>query len=722
MNFVELKNNLTETQMKIIKDTEGFIRIIAGAGTGKTNTLTYRYLYLIDSIGIEPSEILVMTYTNKAKDEMLSRIKMLSKNPINNHNIATIHSFCANFLKQNIFALHFHPNFILNDEEDLTERLKQIRKELSNKNKNLTEKIKLSDMKNSLYLFKKNNTSYYINYLTNADTSLDDYEFEKNEEFIKELLKYQKINQNLYFDDLIFFTIHILKTNDTIREKTQKQYSYIFVDEFQDTTESQFEILKILSQFHKNLFVVGDPDQSIYSFNNASVKIFLDFDKNFENVKTYYVQENFRSNKEIIDVANALIQNNTQRLDTKLIATKPYINYKPTVYTLPNLQKENNKVIELIRSLIDKFKCNYNDIAILYRANKVSKNIEPDFIKNKIPYRILRGTSFFQRIEIKLLISYMNLAIHEDDTSFLYIVKNNPFGVGNKKLELLKNYSVSNNITLYKALKQLNATPTFNNEKLNKFIKFIYALESLIDNPNTAIKDAIYFAYEKSGYKNKLEDINDEDRITNVQAFISLGNDTDEENHSKENEDKVDIKTFLQRLLSYQEYYNETKNKNSVNLCTSHSAKGLEFEHVIVYNFIDSYYPSSHSFTQEQLEEERRLFYVTITRAKKTIDFTLNSNIPINEINYEISPYASEIYEYVNFVPKINLLFQISNNKISESDENNFDEGDVVYNEIFGYGTVLFKYSDNSIVQFANTSTPRRVKNSKLIKRSAENE
>ena len=178
----------------------------------------------------------------------------------------------------------------------------------------------------------------------------------------------------------------------------------------------------------------------------------------------------------------------------------------------------------------------------------------------------------------------------------------------------------------------------------------------------------------------------------------------------------------MQRLLSYQEYYNETKNKNSVNLCTSHSAKGLEFEHVIVYNFIDSYYPSSHSFTQEQLEEERRLFYVTITRAKKTIDFTLNSNIPINEINYEISPYASEIYEYVNFVPKINLLFQISNNKISESDENNFDEGDVVYNEIFGYGTVLFKYSDNSIVQFANTSTPRRVKNSKLIKRSAENE
>lgn len=726
MNFNDLICNLTKSQNEIIKDTEGYIRVVAGPGTGKTNTLTLRYIFLIKELGVDPNNILLLTFTNKAKEEMLNRVREYLGSDFYSRNICTIHSFCANFLKQNIFSLHFEENYKIMDETDYFNKLREIRKEL--KIDKAETKIRLSDIRTDIHAYKKQNVNEFISYLSNDSVKLDNSKFD-GKEYIFEFLKFQKISHYLTFNDLLLFTLYILNNKKEIRLKTQQQFEYLFVDEFQDTNVIQFEILSILSEYHKNLFVVGDIDQAIYGFNDANVDIFINFDKKFENVKTHFMKENFRSHLEIVNVANSLISHNKNRIKTEIVPTKDYFNYAPKVFTFKKEEDENEMIVKLINDLVKNYNAKYSSIAILYRANKVSSSIEPFLIRNKIPYRVLGGTSFYQRVEIKLLLSYLNLALYEDDISFDYIRKNMPFGVGDKSLEKIKVYSSFNKLSLYASLKQLSTTKGFNTTKITKFIDFIEKLKENIsilnsefgnDKTNSYIKDIIYFVYTKSNYKSKLEDINDTERIANVQTFIDICEDIDKNNKYIE-EYNTSLKDFVDNISSYQEYYESHQNKNTVKLMTSHYSKGSEYDHIIIAKFTSAYFPSKLVNTEEGIEEERRLLYVSITRARKTLNFTLTSDYysKIN-VNYDISPFSEEFKDYVEFIPEIKFptdyfAFFDKQNQTKNETIDNFVQNTIVEHKFFGKGIVLSVDKSFCLVKFDDCTTPRQVNISKLV-------
>lgn len=702
MNEEEIFKTLTSEQIQAIRQTEGYIRLIAGAGTGKTDTLARRYIYIKDILGVPPSDILLLTFSNKAAAEMQRRIKYLTRSNNVYPNITTIHSFCAKFLKENIFSLKFNPDFAILSQADEKELLKEIRKSNQRINK---KPLKIKQMEEMVSVYKHTYQDLYINFITQPNIDDIDLQLDKNNMFIKDYLLFQRRQQNLFFDDLILFTIYILKHFDNIKENTAKKFSYIFVDEFQDTSENQYIILQYLSSYHKNLFVVGDPDQCIYTFNGSKVDIILNFDKDFNNTKTLTLTTNFRSSQEIIDTANRLISYNKHRYQKDLVSFKGKSNIKPRFFSFKYKEKEIDKIIDLIREYQEQHNSFLNNIAILYRNNALSKDIEFSLVRNKIPYRILLGTSFYERIEIKILLSYLKVAYLKDDMSLVYLSKRLNINIGPKKIQEIDICAKNNNFSYFDSLVYLaQSSKLFNSDKIKNFINVIYKIKDYLTKEKY-ISKILYFIYTESKYKDELMDINDEDRIENVQYLINVC-----EEYEKENQEPETINDYLNRINLIQEFYNSEEKVDAVTLLTCHTSKGSEYDHVIIYNTNDKIFPSSYATTDEQIEEERRLFFVSLTRARKTLDLTYSDGF-FNGLSKNISPFIYEIQPTLECIPNITpkVVFKPSS-ELTNFNNANFQKGDRVESRTFGLGTVLSIPSREVVlVQFDELPTERKV-------------
>ena len=601
--------SLNEEQRLAATTTEGYVRVVAGPGTGKTKTLTARYCYLVNKLNINPKNILCVTFTNKAAFEMKQRIckeLMLQALPF----VCTFHSFCAQFLRQEYSAIHWIERFLILDRNDTQKIIEEGIKELSLKGSDITVK-KISKQ---IRLFKQD--LLYSSDLINPDSSILYSKFLQEKNDYRKIFYYyiyqQKKNYALDFDDLILQTVFILNKEQRIREKWQNQFKYVLVDEFQDVSKNQYILAEILAYRNKNLFIVGDSDQNIYSFRGSDVNFFLNFDKVHQDCQTIILNKNYRSIPQIIKASSALISNNKKRISYELIPTRDVNNNIEWFHG-----KTDKDEITWIVKKIQELKRNnvkLNDIAIIYRSNIASKFIEEALIKENIAYTILGDISFFQRKEIKDIIAYLRLIQYGDDFSFKRIINFPHRGFGAKKMERVKFYAKKQNLKLLDALIELVQfnSKIFAKDTIN-FVKNIVDLKK--DYASKKISDILEQIYQISKYKEYLAFLEDEERLENLATFSSSVIEFEKE------DTEYSLADFLEKFSLLTNANNEN-DKDKVKLMTAHSAKGLEFPVVFVCFMNEGIFPSRKVKDEDEMEEERRLAYVACTRAKDRLFIT----------------------------------------------------------------------------------------------------
>ncbi len=701
-----LLNGLNEEQRLAVETTEGYVRVVAGAGSGKTRVLTTRYVYIAKMLGVAPSHILSVTFTNKAAKEMKKRIQCYMPDEDGGW-ILTFHGACNKILKEEIHRLHYPSNFLIMDEDDQKSLLRKIYEEngLTLKDHNYKSCL------DAIGAYKGKNG--YVPYFSDptgqtAAPGLSRADEKGTFDFIiKKYLELQRKNYFLDFDDLVFFTLEIFYQFDDAREKWQRQFEYIQVDEFQDVSKPEYTLVEMLSLLNKNLFVVGDPDQTIYTWRGADIRLFLDFDKAFGGVKTVVLGKNYRSTPEILSVGNSLISHNTARIKKELVAVRK--NGLKTVYYHARTRQEE---CEFIAGEIQRLKevgIALGDIAVLYRSNYMSRPVEEAFLKYGIPYTIFSGVEFYQRKEIKDTIAYLRMFEFKDDLSFERIVNVPARGIGKKRMAAITALAVNENISMYEAFKKLADTALFENTGAKKLLKTIE--EGLIraQNPSVDISDLLDFALKKSGYEEYLMLCGDQNRLDNV------------------NELKAAIKDFVDDAgehVTLAEYLSavalisniDAKDKDeSVKLMTVHTAKGLEFPYVFVCALNEGLFPSIKIENKQQMEEERRVAYVAFTRAKDRLylsdsdGFDLQTRgrlmpsrfiFNIDESLIEKSGVMSD--EYVEMAKAYIRASEYNLSHPAVPDFRTYLGGDRVRHPVFGDGTVTSKANGSYVVKFDN--------------------
>lgn len=598
MNLLE---NLNPAQKLSVTETEGPVMVMAGAGSGKTKVLTTRISYIISELGVLPSLILAVTFTNKAASEMKKRIASMLDIETGAMWISTFHSFCARLLRIEIH--HMPPytrNFVIIDEEDSTKIIKEILKECE-----FDEKPK--ELKN-LISKSKNFINFQIKdpHLNNIFTIVN----QKYEEYCKE--------ENLLdFDDLIIKTIELFKKNPSILEKYQKKFNYILVDEFQDTNALQYELMHMLASYYKNLFVVGDDFQSIYSFRGAKIENIRKFQRDYPEHKLILLEENYRSTTQILNLANDIIKKNPNQIKKVMFSNKKE-GKLPVYYRTNSSYDETTFVIQKIQDGIAKGK-KYSDFAIMYRANYVSRNFEDLLVRKQIPYTIYGGLSFFARAEIKDMTAYLRILIHkEDDFSFKRAIGVPKRKIGEAILTKLEAIAIEKGISLYDAIPYYTGKG-IGAENLKEFKKLMDDLTSRLEE--IELKDIIKEILYQFHYDDEIRKDEDtyEDRLLNIKEFQSVLKETEE---AKEGQTHYEMLDSLLSDLALRSENDEVKEDNSVRLTTFHQAKGLEFDTVFMVAMEEFIFPSINIVSNEELEEERRICYVGITRAKNELYLT----------------------------------------------------------------------------------------------------
>lgn len=621
---------LNKSQFDAVKNTDGYVRVIAGAGTGKTRTLTSRYLYITKKKGISPENILCITFTNKAAKEMQNRIeKIVGKRDLKY--VCTFHKLCIQILKEECHRIGYPSDFVILDEEDSDGIINKILKD--NNIKNMTVK----DAKESLKRFKefKNDDGRtYINILLeNEEKELHELYVKAGDNFMKLLAGYmyeQKKCFGLGFEDLLKLTIYTLKTYEDVRLKWQKKFRYIMVDEFQDVNDSQYEICKILSGYHKNLFVVGDPDQTIYSWRGAKVEYINNFDKDFPECMTIMMNKNYRSSGNIMNVANSLISKNKNRIEKSLIPVQNEGNR--VVYIRAENAEEQAQAISQQILLLKSTGVKLTDIAVLYRANYLSHKIEESFIANKISYSIYNGISFYERKEIKDALSYLRMITKRDDMSFLRTINTPNRDFGDEKIRILEEYANNNGCTLYEALKYNIDNEDISNPNVIKYIEIIEKFRRTYHKKT--VSELIDKLLHATGYEDMVKKSCGDDAADNLlQLIYSV---VEYENSIGK---KLDLNEYLENINLYTDIQ-EQKN-NGVKMMTIHSAKGLEFPYVFVCSMNEGDFPNIK--TSENEEEERRLAYVACTRAQKGLYLSSSEEVNFFGMKKEPSRFISDI-------------------------------------------------------------------------------
>ena len=597
---------LNDEQRDAVTSTEGFVRVMAGAGSGKTRALAHRFAYLVNEVGILPANILCVTFTNKAANEMRRRIRSLTGDNDTGF-ISTFHGFCVAVLQEDGYFVQYPKSFLVLDNSDIDSMLKIIYEERGLTLRDMT----FSNARDMIEIEKcKNRPQYYLDVIamdTDALKKKYDEAVSAKDVIFYGYLYQQKKCFGLDYNDLIKFTLYIFSKSDEIRLKWQQRLEYIMIDEFQDIDGLQYELMQALCAYHKNLFIVGDPDQTIYSWRGANVKHILDFDKNFPKVKTIMMMKNYRSTPEIIAAANSLIDKNTVRMKKQLIPT--LAKGERVVYSHAKTTKEEaNSIAERIKKL-SKAGVPYGDITILYRAHYIARTIEEGLMRAEIPYTIYSGVQFFDRMEIKDALSYLRLIAYRDDLSFMRIVNTPKRNIGEKRMRFLKEYAAANGCLLYDALVKSIDEPMFANTQARRFVKLIERFSSIYHTmPASELLSAVL---NESGYEEALRTEGAQDRLDNLaelkQAVYEYETGCGEESRLEDFLSHVALLTNADAAAA----------PNAVKLMTVHTAKGLEFPYVFICGLDEGMFPSKRTSSFEAMEEERRLAFVAMTRAEK---------------------------------------------------------------------------------------------------------
>lgn len=671
-------DSLNKEQLEAVKTTEGPLLVLAGAGSGKTKVLTTRVAYLIDELGISPDSILAITFTNKAAKEMKERvIRMLG--PIGYQiQISTFHSFGLTILKEHYDKLGYEKNFTILDSDDSLTVVKKILKDMNKDPKQYSPKAirnRISSAKNEL--MEPEELSKFSN------NEIDELVVNVYRKYKDKL----KTNNSLDFDDLLMLPITLFRSNPDILKNYQDKFKYVLIDEYQDTNEAQYLLTKMISARYKNICVVGDNDQSIYSFRGSNYKNILNFEKDYKDAKVIMLERNYRSTKQILDVANNVIKKNTLRKD-KNLWTDADGGEKVIYHRAENEKDEAFFVkcqIEELRKTAP-----LSEIAVLYRTNAQSRNMEEALLKDNIPYKVVGSMYFYKRKEIKDLLSYLNVIYNSnDDISLLRVINVPKRGIGTKTLQNLYEKSNLLNQTLYDSI---------DSGKELEFKKIVEDIKSVKDN--MSLTELVTYVLEKSGMKAELENENTleaEVRLENLEEFKSITKNFEEDRGI------VSLEEFLMELSLVADIEEHKNNTDVVTLMTVHSAKGLEFDNVFVIGLEEGIFPHANSIDDfNQLEEERRLCYVAITRARKKLwlvnakrrtIFGMDSMNPVSRFLKEIDNELLISDEKEDtFVPKI-----IKKNMIDVNADYNI--GDKVVHDTFGHGIVVSV--DKSILTIA---------------------
>ena len=599
---------LNDEQRDAVTSTEGFVRVMAGAGSGKTRALAHRFAYLVNEVGILPANILCVTFTNKAANEMRRRIRSLTGDNDTGF-ISTFHGFCVAVLQEDGYFVQYPKSFLVLDNSDIDSMLKIIYEERGLTLRDMT----FSNARDMIEIEKcKNRPQYYLDVIamdTDALKKKYDEAVSAKDVIFYGYLYQQKKCFGLDYNDLIKFTLYIFSKSDEIRLKWQQRLEYIMIDEFQDIDGLQYELMQALCAYHKNLFIVGDPDQTIYTWRGANVKHILDFDKNFPKVKTIMMMKNYRSTPEIIAAANSLIDKNTVRMKKQLIPT--LAKGERVVYSHAKTTKEEaNSIAERIKKL-SKAGVPYGDITILYRAHYIARTIEEGLMRAEIPYTVYSGVQFFDRMEIKDALSYLRLIAYRDDLSFMRIVNTPKRNIGEKRMRFLKEYAAANGCLLYDALVKSIDEPMFANTQARRFVKLIERFSSIYHTmPASELLSAVL---NESGYEEALRTEGAQDRLDNLaelkQAVYEYETGCGEESRLEDFLSHVALLTNADAAAA----------PNAVKLMTVHTAKGLEFPYVFICGLDEGMFPSKRTSSFEAMEEERRLAFVAMTRAEKGV-------------------------------------------------------------------------------------------------------
>lgn len=606
-----LLEGLNDKQYEAVINTDGPCLVIAGAGSGKTKVLTHKIAYLMQEKDIKPWNILAITFTNKAANEMKERVEALVGDDAKDMWIGTFHSICVKILRRFIDRIGFDHSFVIFDTSDQRTLIKECLKDLKIDDKMFTDRIVQFEISNA-----KNDMKEPEEYEAMVK---GDYRREKIASVYNLYQRRLKENNAIDFDDIINYTIKIFKENDDVLDYYTNKFNYILVDEYQDTNKSQFTLIRLLAKAHGNITVVGDNDQGIYSFRGADISNILNFEKDFKGTKIIKLEQNYRCTQNILNAANSVIKNNEVKYKKKLW-TENEEGALPTFHVSDDEYDEGRYIVEEINHLRREEYYKYSDFAILYRMNSQSRAIEEILGREAIPYKIVGGLKYFERKEIKDIIAYLRLINNTSDNLALKRIINEPKrGIGKTSLDKIQAISEQTGIPMYQIIKeadQYGLSRVYSNAQ-----GFIEVIEDLISKKDEyTITELIKHTLKETGYTKALEDENSieaENRIENLEEFLTIAVQFEEE------EADNDLSTFLEGITLSSDIDGMDEEEESVTLMTLHSAKGLEFPVVFLVGMEEGIFPGYKSIGEpKELEEERRLCYVGITRAKNNLYLT----------------------------------------------------------------------------------------------------
>ena len=706
----QILDKLNSSQKEAVTSTEGYVRVIAGAGSGKTRTLTHRFAYLVNEVGIPAGNILCVTFTNKAANEMRQRIHMLTGDRDTGY-INTFHGFCANVLKEESFVFNYPKSFLVLDNSDIDSMLSVIYEERNLSLRDMTFS-KARDMIEMLKLFER--PDYYLDMF---DMSLETLK-EKYDSAItpKDIIFYGYLYQEkkcfgLDYNDLIIFTLYTFKVSEESRIKWQKRLMYIMIDEFQDIDKPQYDLMEVLSDYHKNLFVVGDPDQTIYTWRGADIHYLLDFDKKFEGTKTIMMNDNYRSVKSIIDVANSLIAKNKYREEKNLVSLRG-VGDNSAAYFAKNADDEADFIAEKIIELKEKNNENFKDMTILFRSHFLTRSLENALFTKQIPYVIYSGVQFYDRVEIKVALSYLRMLVSADDLAFKRVINTPKRNMGERRIKFLEEMSENNHTTLFNSLKENIDNPIF---KGTKAVEFLELIDKLSENLETkSISELLTKVLELSKYEEALRTEGAQERLDNLAELKQSVYD-----YEVTCGEETNLDSYLKHIALYTNTDLEDT-KDRVKLMTIHAAKGLEFKNVFICGLNEGIFPSKKIRTQVAMEEERRLAFVAITRAKDKLFLTEAMGR-----NFDGSPrfpsrflfdIEKQYLEYINepndaLIKETKEYVELSDKLLIKDKSDLFPEGSRVKHMILGEGSIVSIDQEMQayVIKFDGSETERMI-------------
>lgn len=634
---MSIYDTLNEQQKKAVFQTEGPVLILAGAGSGKTRVLTHRIAYLIDEMGVNPWNILAITFTNKAAGEMRERVDKIVGFGAEQIWVSTFHSTCVRILRRYIDKLGYDNNFTIYDADDQKTVMKDICKRLEIDTKTWKEKSLLNAISSA-----KDELISPAEYELNA---MGDYHKQKIAQVYKEYQAVLRGNNAVDFDDLIVRTVELFRTSKEVLESYQRRFQYIMVDEYQDTNTAQFEFIRLLAGEHHNLCVVGDDDQSIYKFRGANIRNILDFESVYPEATVIKLEQNYRSTQTILDAANAVIRNNIGRKE-KALWTDKGAGSRLHFRQFDTAYEEAEYIADDVGRKCRKGEMNYGDCAVLYRTNAQARLLEERFVKEGIPYDVVGGVNFYARREIKDLLAYLKTIDNgRDDVAVKRIINVPKRGIGATTMQRVQEYADARNISFYDALRENENIMALGKAaaKLESFVSLIQTFRSKAEY--YGLKELLEDIIDKTGYVELLKESDEEDaedRIQNIDELISKMV-SYEETH-----DEPTLSEFLEEVALVADIDRVDDDGNRVLLMTLHSAKGLEFETVYLAGMEDGMFPSYMTIVADdpsEVEEERRLAYVGITRAKEDLTLTCAKQRMLRgEVQYNpVSRFVKEI-------------------------------------------------------------------------------